>query len=68
MNEEFLGEIAAGISFININTEIRLAWREGLEKALRENPEEVVPYKLLSKAIEEIKEVVGKRLRLFNKI
>ena len=68
IDEEFLGAIAAGISIIHINTEIRLAWREGLEKALRENPEEVVPYKLLSKAIEEIKEVVGKRLRLFNKI
>lgn len=65
---DFTKAIDAGISIIHINTEIRLAWRQGLEKALKENSEEIVPYKLLPVAVEEIKTVVSKRLKLFNKL
>lgn len=68
IDEEFTKAIDTGISIIHINTEIRLAWRQGMEKALKENPEEVVPYKLLPTAIKEIKNAVDKRMRLFNKI
>ncbi len=67
-NEDFKAAIEAGISIIHINTELRLAWRQGLEKSLRDNPEEITPYKLLPTAVEEIKKVVDKRLRLFNKL
>ena len=67
-DEEFLAAIDAGVSIIHINTEIRLAWRNGLNAALKENPEEIVPYKLLSPAVEEIRKIVGARLKLFNKI
>lgn len=67
-DEEFLKAIDAGISIIHINTELRLAWRKGLEKSLKEKPQEVAPYKLLSPAVEEIKKVVYNRLKLFNKI
>jgi fructose-bisphosphate aldolase, class II len=58
--------IAAGINIIHINTELRVAWRRGLEAALQENPREVVPYKLLPVAEESTKQVVLSRLRLFN--
>jgi fructose-bisphosphate aldolase class II len=58
--------IAAGINIIHINTELRLAWRRGLEEAFAKNPREVVPYKLLPIAEESVKEVVLARLRLFN--
>lgn len=68
IDEEFIKAIDAGISIIHINTEIRLAWRQGMEKALRDNPEEVVPYKLLPTVIKEIKNAVDKRLKLFSKI
>lgn len=67
-DDDFIKAIDAGISIIHINTEIRLAWRQGLEKALEENPEEIVPYKILPAAVEEIKTVVLKRLKLFNKL
>jgi len=67
-DEDFLAAIDAGISIIHINTELRLAWRKGLEKALKEKPEEIVPYKLLPQVIEEIKMVVEYKLKLFNKI
>jgi fructose-bisphosphate aldolase, class II len=58
--------IAAGINIIHINTELRVAWRRGLEAAFAKNPREVVPYKLLPVAEESIKQVVLSRLRLFN--
>jgi fructose-bisphosphate aldolase, class II len=58
--------IAAGINIIHINTELRLAWRRGLEAAFANKPREIVPYKLLPIAEEAIKQVVLTRLRLFN--
>ncbi|MEK7553355.1 MAG: class II fructose-bisphosphate aldolase [Patescibacteria group bacterium] len=67
-DEEFLKAIDAGISIIHINTEIRLAWRQGMEKALAENPEEITPYKILPTTIEEIKKIVEKRMKLFSKL
>ncbi len=67
-DEDFKAAIEAGISIIHINTELRLAWRQGLEKSLKDNPEEITPYKLLPAAVEEIKKVVDKRLRLFNRL
>jgi fructose-bisphosphate aldolase, class II len=58
--------ITAGINIVHINTELRVAWRRGLEDALAEQPHEVVPYKLLPAAEELVGQVVLARLRLFN--
>jgi fructose-bisphosphate aldolase, class II len=58
--------IAAGINIVHINSELRVAWRRGLEEAFAKNPREVVPYKLLPLAEESVKQVVLARLRLFN--
>jgi len=65
-DHDFQDAIAAGINIIHINTELRLAWRRGLEAAFAKKPREIVPYKLLPIAEESIKEVVLDRLRLFN--
>lgn len=67
-DEEFLAAIDAGVSIIHINTEIRLAWRRGLDLAIEEMPNEIIPYKLLPLAGIEVKKVVFQRLKLFNKI
>jgi len=58
--------ITAGINIIHINTELRVAWRRGLEESLAKRQEEVVPYKILPFALESVKQVVLSRLRLFN--
>jgi fructose-bisphosphate aldolase class II len=58
--------IAAGIDIVHINTELRVAWRKGLEEGLAKMPEEVVPYKILPPAVEAVRQVVLSRLRLFN--
>jgi len=65
-DEDLRQAIAAGINIIHINTELRVAWRDGLEHGLGKHPGEVVPYKILPPAVEAVKQVVGSRLRLFN--
>lgn len=57
--------IAAGITVVHINTEIRLAWRRGLDQALAKDPNEIVPYKILPQAVDSVKQVVAARLALF---
>jgi fructose-bisphosphate aldolase class II len=58
--------IAAGINIVHINTELRVAWRRGLEDGLAKNPHEIVPYKILPAAVDAVKQVVGSRLKLFS--
>jgi len=62
---EFKQAIAAGISIIHINTELRLAYKQGLQKALIESPDEIAPYKYLRPALQQMQAVVEKRLALF---
>jgi fructose-bisphosphate aldolase class II len=65
-DEDLRKAIAAGITIVHINTELRVAWRHGLEEGLAKEPNEVVPYKILPFAVESVKQVVLSRLRLFN--
>jgi fructose-bisphosphate aldolase class II len=65
-NQDFLDAIRAGITVIHINTELRIAWRRGMEDSLAKNPNEVVPYHLLPEVVESVKQVVHSRLELFN--
>jgi ketose-bisphosphate aldolase len=67
-DEDLQKAIAAGINIVHINTEIRVAWRHGLEEGLAQQPQEVVPYKILPVAIEAVKQAVTSRLKLFNKL
>ena len=54
-NQGFLDAIEAGITIVHINTELRVAWRRGLESALAKKPDEVVPYKLLPDVVESVR-------------
>jgi ketose-bisphosphate aldolase len=65
-DEDLRHAIAAGITIVHINTEIRLAWRRGLEAGLAQHPGEVAPYKVLPTAVDTVAETVKSRLRLFN--
>ena len=47
--------IAAGITVVHINTEVRIAWRRGLDRALSAQPNEIVPYKILPQVIDSVK-------------
>ncbi len=62
---DFVEGIKNGISVVHINTEIRVAFREGLEWGLNEKPEEIAPYKYLPAAVASVQRVVDDKLRLF---
>ncbi len=68
VDEDFTAAIEAGISIIHISTEIRAAWRKGLEEGLRENPNEVAPYKIMPAAMKEMKVVIEERMKLFYRL
>jgi fructose-bisphosphate aldolase class II len=60
------GAIAAGMTVVHINTEVRLAWRRGIELSLAKQKNDIAPYTLLALALEEVKKVVAARLTLFS--
>ncbi len=65
-DQDFKDAIAAGIKIIHINTELRLAYKEGIVEGVKSG--EVAPYKFLAEGVAEMKKVVTAKLKLFNKI
>lgn len=66
--EDFKDAIAAGVSIVHINTEIRVAYRKALQLSLQENPDEVAPYKYLRGAVKAVEKVAEEKLKLFSNI
>ncbi len=64
-DEDIKSAVNSGIVKININTDLRIAWRSALEKNFQENPEEVVPYKILPSARDAVYEKVIEKITLF---
>ena len=64
-DEDFKAAIRAGINIIHINTQLRVAWRRGLEQALAALKDEVVPYKIRPYAVTAVRQVASSRLQLF---
>lgn len=63
--EDIRKSIDMGITKININTETRLAFAGALRKTLENNKDEIVPYKFLTEAIEAVRQVTEKNIKLF---
>ena len=66
-DDDFVSAIDAGIAVIHISTEIRRAWREGMDKAFKEDKNEIAPYRLSLGAIKAMEGVIEHRLNLFNR-
>ena len=64
-DEDVVASIKAGIVNVHFNTELRVAYREGIEKAIHAKPDEAAPYKYLAPAIEDVKKVVSQKIKLF---
>ena len=60
--------ISAGISIINIDTELRIGFTKNLRQALLEHPDEVDPRKYLTPAIEGVRDAAKKKLLAFKTI
>lgn len=63
--EDFRMAIKNGVAVVHINTEIRVAYRKGIEDGLAAS-EEVAPYTYLGKGAESLKQVVKAKLQLFS--
>lgn len=57
--------IKNGVSIVHINTEIRVAFKDTLQKVILKT-DEVAPYKYLNEAQKAIEEVVFEKLKVFN--
>jgi fructose-bisphosphate aldolase class II len=66
--DDFKRSIANGVAIVHINTEIRVAYKQGLQIGLTENPDEVAPYKFLKPSVKAVQDVVDKKLRFFNNL
>jgi fructose-bisphosphate aldolase, class II len=65
-DSDFQEAARAGMTIIHVNTELRLAWRQGMERSLQSHPGEVAPYKILPDVVRSVSDVVERRLKLFN--
>lgn len=55
-----------GVSKVNINSDMRVAYRETLVKQLQENPTEYAVVKLMDKVIDAVQAVVEAKIETFN--
>ncbi|MBI1952176.1 class II fructose-bisphosphate aldolase [Candidatus Saccharibacteria bacterium] len=62
----FIEAVKIGVSKININSDMRVAYRNTLEKVLAENKTEYAVVKLMPKVIEEVQNVVESKIDTFN--
>lgn len=64
-DDEFRGAVERGISKININTEVRRAYRTTLERQLAARPDEYAIMKLLGPVIDAVQTVVECKMEVF---
>jgi fructose-bisphosphate aldolase class II len=62
---DFIAAAKAGMTIIHVSSELRLAWRRGVEEGLKD-PNEIAPYKLVAPSVVAIQKIVTDRLKLFN--
>jgi fructose-bisphosphate aldolase class II len=55
---DLISGIQARINIVHINTELRVAWRDGLKVSLGRHTDEVVPYKILAEVVAGVQKVV----------
>jgi fructose-bisphosphate aldolase class II len=61
----FKHAIKTGVSKININTDMRIAFRTSLEKSLKDNPDEISVMKLMDSVISAVQIIVEEKIDIF---
>lgn len=64
-DEDVVASIKAGITNVHFNTELRVVYRNEIDKQFHEHPNETTPYKYLGPAVEEVKKLVAAKICLF---
>ena len=62
----FIDAVKIGVSKVNINSDMRAAYRKTLEKVLDENPTEYAVVKLMDTVIDAVQVVVEEKIDMFN--
>lgn len=63
--EQFVEAAKIGVSKVNINSDMRFAYREGLEKQLDAHPDEYAVVKLMPEVIADVQAVVETKIAAF---
>lgn len=64
----FVDAVKVGVTKVNINSDMRVAYRKTLEKELAENPDEYAVVKLMDKVIDAVQAVVEEKIDTFNAV
>ncbi len=65
----FVSAVQIGVTKVNINSDMRVAYREALEKVLKDNPDEYSVAKLITKAVvPAVQKVVEDKIDDFNSV
>lgn len=64
--EDIQKAIKAGMNIVHVSTEIRVGFRNALEKELKAKSDEVAPYKYMDETILAVEKVVEEKLKIFN--
>ncbi len=62
----FVDATKIGVSKININSDLRYAFRTALDQVLKDNPGEIAVYKLMPKVYDTVQAVVEEKINAFN--
>jgi len=62
----FVDAVKIGVTKININSDMRVAYRKTLEQVLADNPSEYAVVKLMDTVVEAVQSVVESKLDMFN--
>ena len=66
--EDFKNAIKAGVANVHINTEVRIAYRKGIEESFASDLKQIAPYKYLDKAVEGMQAVAEEKIKIFFRI
>jgi fructose-bisphosphate aldolase class II len=64
-DEDFVAAVKAGISIVHINTDIRIAYRKGIEAGLSKDADEIAPYRFLQPGVDGVRAETERYLKLF---
>jgi len=62
----FVDAVKIGVTKVNINSDMRVAFRKTLEQVLKDNPSEYAVIKLMGKVIDAVQSVVEEKIDMFN--
>lgn len=62
----FVDAVKIGVTKVNINTDLRIAYRKTLEQILDDNPTEFAVVKLMDQVINAVQSVVESKIDMFN--